>query len=265
MIALSITRDHAWTSPEVLGLLIGSAVMLVLFFVLEQRTDNPIVPFDLFKHATFSVSMLTSFLTGFAMFGAIIFVPLIYQGVLGASATNSGQLLTPMMLGLVGASVLIGQVMVRIRLYRFLGTAGIALMLLGMWWLSQVTTSTSTLEVVRDIVIVGAGLGATFPLYLQAVQNALPRQFLGVATSQIQFWRQIGGTIGTAVLGSVLVLVARFFRGGAPPPPPAARPQEGPAPSSFFSPPSFSSPPPGGGGWGGGSAMTFCSPRSLDW
>jgi hypothetical protein len=138
------------------------------------------------------------------MFGAIIFVPLIYQGVLGVTATNSGQLLTPMMLGLVGASVLIGQVMIRIRLYRFLGTAGIALMLLGLWWLSQVTTSTSTLEVVRDIVIVGAGLGATFPLYLQSVQNALPRQFLGVATSQIQFWRQIGGTIGTSVLGSVL-------------------------------------------------------------
>ncbi len=204
MVALSITRDHAWTSPEVLGLLIGSAVMLVLFFVLEQRTDNPIVPFRLFKDATFSVSMLTSFLTGFAMFGAIIFVPLIYQGVLGVTATNSGQLLTPMMLGLVGASVLVGQVMVRIRLYRFLGTAGIALMLLGFWWLSQVTTRTSALEVVRDIVIVGAGLGATFPLYLQAVQNALPRQFLGVATSQIQFWRQIGGTIGTSVLGSVL-------------------------------------------------------------
>jgi EmrB/QacA subfamily drug resistance transporter len=204
MIALSITRDHAWTSPEVLALLIGSGVMLILFFVLEQRTDNPIVPFRLFKDATFSVSMLTSFLTGFAMFGAIVFVPLIYQGVLGVTATNSGQLLTPMMLGLVGASVLIGQVMIRIRLYRFLGTAGIALMLLGLWWLSQVTTRTSALEVVRDIVIVGAGLGATFPLYLQAVQNALPRQFLGVATSQIQFWRQIGGTIGTSVLGSVL-------------------------------------------------------------
>ena len=204
MVALSITRDHAWISPEVLGLLAGSVVMLILLFVLEQRTDNPIVPFGLFKNVTFSVSMLTSFLTGFAMFGTIIFVPLIYQGVLGVTATNSGQLLTPMMLGLVGASVLIGQVMVRIRLYRFLGTAGVALMLVGMWWLSQVTTSTSALEVVRDIVIIGAGLGATFPLYLQSVQNALPRQFLGVATSQIQFWRQIGGTIGTAVLGSVL-------------------------------------------------------------
>src|SRR2546429_7694164 len=178
--------------------------MLVLFFVLEQRTDNPMVPFRLLKDPPFGSSMLTSFLTAFAMFGAIIFVPLIYQGVLGVTATNSGQLLTPMMLGLVGASVLVGQVMVRIRLYRFLGTAGIALLLLGFCWLSQVTTRTSPFGVVRDIVFVGAGLGATFPLYLQAVQNALPLQFVVVATSQIQFWRQIGGTIGTSVLGSVL-------------------------------------------------------------
>ncbi|TME20390.1 MAG: MFS transporter, partial [Chloroflexi bacterium] len=204
MVALSITRDHAWTSPEVLGLLGAAAVLLVVFFILELRSDHPIVPFGLFKDSTFSVSMIVGFLSGFAMFGSIVFVPLVYQGVLGVTATNSGQLLTPMMLGLIVASTLTGQVMVRIRYYRFLGTAGIAVMMLGMWLLSQVTVSTPKLEVVRDIVIVGAGLGTTFPLYLTAVQSALPRQFLGVASSQVQFWRQIGGTIGTAVLGSVL-------------------------------------------------------------
>jgi EmrB/QacA subfamily drug resistance transporter len=204
MVALSITRDHAWTSPEVLGLLGIAAVLLVVFFILERRNDHPIVPFGLFKNPTFSVSMIACFLTGFAMFGTIVFVPLIYQGVLGVTATNSGQLLTPMMLGLIVASTLVGQAMVRIRYYRFLGTAGLAVMLIGMWLLSQVTATTSRLEVVRDIVIVGAGLGTTFPLYLTAVQSALPRQFLGVASSQVQFWRQIGGTIGTAVLGSVL-------------------------------------------------------------
>jgi EmrB/QacA subfamily drug resistance transporter len=204
MIALSITRDHAWTSPEVLGLLAVAAIMLAVFFVVELRSDHPIVPFGLFKNSTFSVSMIVGFFSGFGMFGTIVFVPLIYQGVLGVTATNSGQLLTPMMLGLIVASTLIGQVMVRIRYYRFLGTAGIAVMLYGMWLLSQVTTGSSRLEVVRDIVIVGAGLGSTFPLYLTAVQSALPRNFLGVASSQVQFWRQIGGTMGTAVLGSVL-------------------------------------------------------------
>jgi EmrB/QacA subfamily drug resistance transporter len=204
MVALSITRDHGWTSPEVLGLLGIAAVILAVFFVLEIRTDHPIVPFDLFKNSTFSVSMIVGFLSGFGMFGTIVFVPLIYQGVLGVSATNSGQLLTPMMLGLISASIVVGQLMTRIRLYRFLGTAGVGIMLLGMWLLSQVTVNTSSLEVVRDIVIVGAGLGTTFPLYLTAVQSALPRSFLGVASSQVQFWRQIGGTIGTAILGSVL-------------------------------------------------------------
>ena len=204
MVALSITRDHGWTSPEVLGLLAVAAVLLIAFFIIEIRNDHPIVPFTLFRNSTFSVSMIVGFLSGFGMFGTIVFVPLIYQGVLGVTATNSGQLLTPMMLGLIVASTLIGQVMVRVRLYRFLGTAGIAVMLVGMWLLSQVTVTTSRLEVVRDIVIVGAGLGSTFPLYLTAVQSALPRNFLGVASSQVQFWRQIGGTIGTAVLGSVL-------------------------------------------------------------
>ena len=204
MVALSITRDHGWTSPEVLGLMAVAAVLLIAFFIIEIRNEHPIVPFSLFRNSTFSVSMIVGFLSGFGMFGTIVFVPLIYQGVLGVTATNSGQLLTPMMLGLIVASTLIGQVMVRVRLYRFLGTAGIAVMLVGMWLLSQVTVTTSRLEVVRDIVIVGAGLGSTFPLYLTAVQSALPRHFLGVASSQVQFWRQIGGTIGTAVLGSVL-------------------------------------------------------------
>jgi EmrB/QacA subfamily drug resistance transporter len=204
MVALSITRDHGWTSPEVLGLLGAAAVLLIVFFIIEMRSEHPIVPFSLFKNSTFSVSMIVGFLTGFGMFGTIVFVPLVYQGVLGISATNSGQLLTPMMLGLISASVVVGQLMVRIRYYRFLGTAGIVVMLVGMWLLSQVTVTTSRLEVVRDIVLVGAGLGTTFPLYLTAVQTALPRSFLGVASSQIQFWRQIGGTIGTAVLGSVL-------------------------------------------------------------
>src|SRR2546430_7278974 len=228
MVALSITRDHAWTSPEVLGLLGVATVLLLAFLINGIGPDHPIVPFGLFKNSTFSVSMIVGFLTGFGMFGTIVFVPLIYQGVLGITATNSGQLLTPMMLGLIVASTLVGQLMVRIRFYRFLGTAGIAVMLVGLWLLSQVTVTTSRLEVVRDIVIVGAGLGSTFPLYLTAVQSALPRNFLGVASSQVQFWRQIGGTMGTAVLGSVLSqrlpVHIRDQVGNLHPPAPAAPP-----------------------------------------
>ena len=204
LIALTITRDHAWTSPEVIGLLALALVMLVAFVVVESRVEHPIVPLHLFKNATFSVSMVVGFLTAFGMFGSILFTPLVFQGVLGISATNSGALITPMMFGLLGASTATGFVMRRIKYYRFLGTLGVAVMIFGMWLLSQITPSTPEWHVVVDLIVVGLGLGTTFPLYLTAVQVALPRQFMGVASSQIQFWRNLGGTVGSAILGAVL-------------------------------------------------------------
>ena len=204
LIALTITRDHAWTSPEVMGLLALAAVMLVAFVFIERRVEHPIVPLHLFKNPVFSISMLVGFLTAFGMFGSILFTPLVFQGVLGISATNSGALITPMMFGLIGASTLTGFLMRRIKYYRFLGTVGVAVMIVGMWLLSQVVPETPEWRVVVDLIVVGLGIGTTFPLYLTAVQTALPRQYLGVASSQIQFWRNLGGTVGSAILGAVL-------------------------------------------------------------
>ena len=204
LIALSITRDHSWTSWQVLGLIGFALVMLAGFIWEEARAKEPIVPLHLFKNPTFSISMLVGFLTAFGMFGTIIFVPLIFQGVLGVSVTNSGLLITPMMVGLILASVITGQLMTRIKYYRFIGTAGISLMIVGMYLLTTVTVGSQQWEVTRDLVVVGLGLGATFPLYLTVLQSALPRQYLGVASSQIQFWRNVGGTVSTAVMGSVL-------------------------------------------------------------
>jgi EmrB/QacA subfamily drug resistance transporter len=204
LIALSITRDHAWTSPEVLGLLGFAALMLAVFVWTESRAEHPIVPLPLFKNPTFTVSMVVGFLTAFGMFGSILFTPLVFQGVLGISATNSGALITPMMFGLLGASTITGFVMRRIKYYRFLGTIGTAVMIFGMYLLSQITPASPEWHVVVDLVVVGLGLGVTFPLYLTAVQVALPRQYLGVASSQIQFWRNLGGTVGSSILGAVL-------------------------------------------------------------
>jgi EmrB/QacA subfamily drug resistance transporter len=204
LIALTITRDHAWTSLPVAGLLAVAAVMLAAFGFVESRVEHPIVPLHLFKNPVFSVSMLVGFLTAFGMFGSILFTPLVFQGVLGISATNSGALITPMMFGLIGASTLTGFLMRRIKYYRYLGTAGVAVMIFGMWLLSQVVPGTAQWRVVADLVVVGLGIGTTFPLYLTAVQTALPRQYLGVASSQIQFWRNLGGTVGSAILGAVL-------------------------------------------------------------
>ncbi|HSS61108.1 MAG TPA: MDR family MFS transporter [Candidatus Limnocylindrales bacterium] len=204
LIALSMTRDHSWTSVEVLGLLAVAAVMLVAFYFVERKADHPVVPFHLFRLNVFAVPAAISFFSGVGMFGAVIFVPLLYQGVLHVSATNSGQLLTPMMLAVVVSATVTGAVIARIPAYRFLGAAALAAMIAGLALLTRVGVGASPLEVTRDIIIIGAGLGVTFPLTLVVVQAGLPHQLIGVATSQITFWRSLGGTIGTAVLGSIL-------------------------------------------------------------
>lgn len=204
LIGVSITRDHAWTSPEVLGLLALSAVALIAFVLVERRVREPLVPLALFRNRTFAVACAAGFLVTVGFFGAIVYVPLIYQGVLGLAATNSGLLLTPMMVGIITGSVTAGQLMLRIPRYRYVGTAGMALLAIGLLLLSRVRPGAAELQVIVALVIVGFGTGITFPLYLNSVQSAVDRRYLGVVTSQVQFWRNVGGTIGTAVLGSVL-------------------------------------------------------------
>ena len=204
LIAFSITRDHDILSPEVLGLLGFSAVTSVVFFFVERREAHPMVPFQLFTNRTFTVSVIVGFLMSFGMFGAILYVSLIYQGVLGIAATNSGLLITPLMLGMIVSSIVTGQLMVRITRYRYLGTVGMTVMVAGLYLLSEVGVGSAETDVVRDLVLIGIGMGVAMPLYLNATQSALPKEYIGVSTSQIQFWRNIGSTIGVATLGAVL-------------------------------------------------------------
>src|SRR6202171_2243122 len=204
LIALSMTRDHAWVSPQVLGLLVVAGIALVAFYFIERKVEHPVVPFQLFKLNVFAVPAVISFFSGVGMFGAVIFVPLLYQGVLGTSATNAGQLLTPMMVAVVVTATATGALISRIPAYRFLAAAALGAMILGLVLLSRVGPGSNPLEVTRDIIIVGAGLGVTFPLTLVVIQAGLPHQFIGVGTSQLTFWRSLGGTLGTAILGSIL-------------------------------------------------------------
>ena len=204
LISLSMLRDHSWFSIQVLGLMGLAGFLLGAFFVAERRVEHPIVPFGLFRLNVFAVPALIAFFSAIGMFGAIVFVPLVYQGVLGVSASNSGQLLTPMQLAVVVTATATGVLLARVPRYRFVGTAALGVMILGLFLLSQVGPQSSPLEVTRDIILIGAGLGVTFPLTLVVVQAGLPHQLVGVATSQITFWRSLGGTIGTAVLGAIL-------------------------------------------------------------
>jgi MFS family permease len=182
-----------------------SALMLLLFVIIERRSKQPILPLWILRNRIVGVSFLVILLTGFGMFAGIIFIPLYFQGVLGATATASGSFLTPMMLGMVFGALLSGQLLSRAGgHYRLQGGIGIALMALGCFLLSRMTVDTSYASAVMNIVIAGFGLGMTMPLFTIAVQNAVPYAVMGIATSSTAFFRTLGGAFGLAVAGSVL-------------------------------------------------------------
>jgi MFS family permease len=197
--------EYSWGSPQIIGMFGFSLVMLSLFLMIENRSREPIIPLSLFRNRIVAISEVVIFFTGMGMFGGIIFIPLFFQGVLGATATTSGNFLTPMMLGMIVGSFTSGQLLSRAGgHYRIQGAVGIAIMSVGLALLSQMTAETGYPQAVLNIVITGFGLGITMPLYTIAVQNAVPYNLLGVATSSTAFFRSIGGSVGLAVFGSVM-------------------------------------------------------------
>jgi EmrB/QacA subfamily drug resistance transporter len=197
--------NYAWGSSVIIGMFIFSAVMLLVFMFLESRAKEPILPLTLFKNSIVSISSAAIFLTSIGMFGSILFIPLFFQGVLGASPINSGNLLIPMMMGLVVGSFVSGQMLSRAGgHYRVQGLIGLTVMAAGLFFLSRMSVNTSYGMAIVYTVITGLGLGTTMPLFTIAVQNAVPNSQLGVATSVTAFLRSVGGAVGLAVLGSVM-------------------------------------------------------------
>jgi len=189
----------------VLGLLVAGLVLMAVFFVVEYFEPQPIIPLSMFRNRAYVVSTVVGVLMAFAMFGSLFFVQLIYQGVLGQSATNSGAFFTPMMIGVFIASAATGQLMVRIRNYQYLGTIGVAAAALGFWLITRVGVGSTPAQVTGALVVIGLGMGVTMPLYQTALMSAVDQKFLGVVASNLQFWRNVGGTVATAILGSILV------------------------------------------------------------
>ena len=205
-------NQYEWSDPLVMGSLALGGIMLVVFAIYETRVSEPILPLAVFKNRIVGIALFVTLLTGFAMFGAIFFVPLLFQGVLGASPTASGSFLTPMMLGIVAGAAISGQVLSRTGgHYRIQGMIGLSIMAIGTFMLSQVNGDTTHAYALTSAVIMGFGLGTSFPLYTIAIQNGVPQQYLGVATSSAQFFRSVGGAIGLAVFGSYMV---RQFKDG---------------------------------------------------
>lgn len=197
--------EYPWVSLPIITMFAFSAAMTILFVIIEGRSEEPIIPLWIFKNRIVGVSSIVIFITGIGMFGGIIFVPLFFQGVLGLSATASGSFLTPMMLGVVVGALVSGQVLSRAGgHYRLQGMVGLAIMAAGMGLLSTMTVETSYARAVFYIILTGLGLGISMPLYIIAVQNAVPYAIMGVATSTTAFFRSIGGAFGLAIFGSVM-------------------------------------------------------------
>ena len=190
-------------APANLLLFAVSAMMLLAFVWVENRAKDPIIPFELFGNRTVAISVAAGFLGGVAMFGAISFIPLFAQGALGFTATEAGSLLTPLMLSWVTMSVVGGRLMLKIG-YREITIFGFAVLTFGFVLLALFERGTPRIWLYVDLVLVGCGLGLTMLTLLIAVQQAVERTKLGVATSLNQFSRSIGGALGVAVMGAVL-------------------------------------------------------------
>ncbi len=195
--------EYAWGSRVILGLGAGALAAAVLFFVVERFAAEPLIPPRLFRDGVFNITALVGLVVGVALFGAASYLPTFLQMVDGASATESGLLMLPMMGGIVGASVVSGQLISRTGRYKIYPVLGGALSALGMWLLSRLEVDTSRLAYSVWMAILGAGIGLVMPVLVLAVQNSVRPADLGTATSANNYFRQIGGSVGAAIFGTL--------------------------------------------------------------
>ena len=195
--------EYPWGSPIIVGLGLTALVLLGLLVVVERRAAEPVIPLHLFPVRSFKVAITVSFIVGAAMFGSISFLPLFLQVVTGASATNSGLLLLPLMLGLLTASSGSGQIISRTGRYKVFPLLGTALATVAMGLLATMGPETTGLTVSLYMVVLGAGIGFTLQTLILAVQNAVGPRDIGVATSSATFFRAMGGSLGVALFGAV--------------------------------------------------------------
>ncbi len=202
-----------WLNPRVLGLFAFSVAALGWFIRHERGVPEPIQPPFLFRNPIFVVSALVVFLVGGSMFGVIMFIPLFAQVTAGYSATEAGVVLMPLMVAMVVGATLGGQIISRARGYRTLALAGLLISIMGLLLLYRMDSSPTRFAFMFNLVLVGGGMGTTFPVFMISVQNAFPHRVLGVVTGSIQFFRSMGGAVGTALFGSFLVMRLRARTG----------------------------------------------------
>jgi EmrB/QacA subfamily drug resistance transporter len=217
LLALTWANQYGWGSTRVDSLLAVAVFMLGAFLFVETKAPEPLIPLSLFSNPIIRVCSIANFVLGMGMFGVIIYLPLFMQGVLGISATQSGSLLTPLMLGAVTGNIIGGQLTSRLGKYKALAIVGSIFIAVGMIQFARLDASSLRSAVVLGMIITGLGMGLVQPVYTVAVQNSAPRQHMGTATASSQFFRQIGSTTGVAMFGSVLLTIYhRDFAAGVP-------------------------------------------------
>ncbi|MFE4973893.1 MDR family MFS transporter [Kitasatospora sp. NPDC056651] len=196
-------QQYAWGSKEILGLAALSAASLITFCYVEQRVEEPMLPLSLFRNLNFTLVSIIGFVVGFVMFGSTVFLPLYQQIVQGASATNSGLLLMPMMFGMLVISLVVGQAVTKTGKYRIYPIIGTLVMTGGMILLSTMGTGTSSFTSACWMIVLGAGMGFLMQITMLVAQNSVELKDMGVASSTATLFRTIGGSFGVALFGAL--------------------------------------------------------------
>ncbi len=212
--------EYAWGSSQIIGLALAGVVLTGLFLLREHRAAEPILPLRLFRNRVYALTGAAGFIVGLSMFGGIVFLPLFLQVVMGATATNSGLLILPLMVGILTTSIATGQLITRTGRYWRYPVAGTLITIAALALLSRMDAQTTRLVSSVFMLLLGLGIGMVMQVLVIAVQNAVEYRDLGVATSTNAFFRSLGGAFGTAIFGAVLTarlndLLPRLLPSGA--------------------------------------------------
>ena len=203
LIGLTNKQSADWTDPIVGGLILVGLVIGIVFLVAEARAREPIVPLELFRIRSFSISVAAFFLASFGFLAAVVFLPRWFQVVNGSSATESGYQILPLLGGLIISATAAGQLVARTGRYKALIFAALVTMAAGLWLLTNLRADTPIPLVWLWMFITGIGVGPSFAVFTLIVQNSVPIQRLGTATSNLTFFQSVGGTIGLAITGTI--------------------------------------------------------------
>ena len=202
-------QTYPWTSSLIIGLFVATVLLFLLFFYVETHVQEPILPLDLFKSQVFSAGALLSLLLGMVLFSIIVYLPLFVQAVQGQSPTSSGAIMTPLTFTIAILSIITGSVVSKIGRYQIIAIVGAIILAGGVFLMTQLNATTSSLEITLDVFLIGVGLGILMPLVNVATQNVLPKNRLGVGTGAVTFLRSTGSTMATAVLGTIVSTISQ--------------------------------------------------------